>query len=71
MFDEEEVVARFDSVTDLTEDQQAAVHDAREGFKSSARWLIALCPSGRSLAVALTHLEDASHHAIKAITHGS
>lgn len=69
--DEQEVLARFDSVEELTEEQGDAMEEMREFFKSTARVVMELCPEGRARKITLTKLEDASHYAIKAITHGA
>ncbi len=68
--DEQEVLARFDYVGELMEEELMAIETVRAGFKETARMILAVCPHGRSRNIALTKLEDASHYAIKAITHG-
>lgn len=68
--DEKEVLARFDSVDQITGGQAGAMDEVRIGFKALAATILESCPSTRSRNIALTHLEDSSHYAIKAITHG-
>lgn len=59
----------FSTNPNPTPDQVGRITEIREVLKETARKLHHLCPRGRSLAVAMTHLETAGMFAVKAVAH--
>lgn len=55
---------------ELTDDQKEKIKTLRHNFIVFYRTLQNTIGEGRRQAVVYTHLEEASHMAIKAVTHG-
>lgn len=61
-------ISLYDKV-ELTDEQKQAEATIRENFKTIHALIEATVPPGRERSLALTHLQEASHHAIAAISH--
>lgn len=63
-----EVKSKFDH-HEMGETAAAAAEGLRKGFQKLAVEIQKNCPDGRNKALALTHLEDSSMRAIRALSH--